>query len=39
MNLLFERAGMAEAENRQRTGRILYFHRRDWGALAQMTAA
>jgi hypothetical protein len=38
MNLLFERAGMTEAENRQRTLQILDFYQRDWTSFAQMTS-
>ena len=38
MNLLFERAGMTEAENRQRTQQILEFYQRDWTSFAQMTS-
>jgi hypothetical protein len=37
MNLLFERAGMTEVENRQRTQQILEFYQRDWTSFAQMT--
>jgi len=39
MNLLFERAGMTEVENRQRTQQILEFYQRDWTSFAQMTSA
>jgi hypothetical protein len=39
MNLLFERAGMPEAENRQRTQQILDFYRRDWSSFALMASA
>jgi hypothetical protein len=34
MNLLFQRAGMTERENRDRSQRVLEYYRRDWSCLA-----
>jgi hypothetical protein len=34
MNLLFQRAGMTERENRDRSQRVFEYYRRDWSCLA-----
>lgn len=39
MNLLFDRAGMSEAENRERTRQIVDYYQRDWSDTAHLLAA
>jgi hypothetical protein len=34
MNLLFQRAGMTEQENRDRSQRVFEYYRREWSCFA-----